>query len=125
VNFNSKLVSSRKKLVSEESLGQEMSIAPNTTINVYNTIILAIVKDQEKIIGPMALNEANSVKGLQLSDDYNLVTISGDPEKVANELVSNFKALFGNASIEIMKESINKAMQQNPSMREANINIKL
>lgn len=66
--------------------------------------ISRILKEQQSIIGPIALDQAKKVEGLQISsaDD---VKVIGNGKEVLTSLVNQFSKLFGKASIEVCKEA--------------------
>lgn len=63
-----------------------------------------IIKEQQSIIGPVAIDQANKVAGLQVGgcDD---VKILGNKKEVLNNLVNQYAKLFGRASVEVCKEA--------------------
>lgn len=63
-----------------------------------------IVKEQQSIIGPIALEMAKKVSGLQIVG-FNDVKITGDGKMVLEELVKQYAKLFGNTSVEVCKEA--------------------
>lgn len=74
-------------------------------MNNISLIASKIIKDQETIIGPVAIEQARKVQGLEVKnlDDIN---IKGDAKVVIGNLVNQYVKLFGRASIEVCKESI-------------------
>lgn len=81
--------------------------------NTAVLIIKAIVAEQKSIIGPMAVDLANKVNGVHISNDLVSIEVGGNTVQVLGDLVKQYEKLFGKASIEACKESI----------REANISI--
>ncbi|MBI4091229.1 hypothetical protein HY419_00590 [candidate division WWE3 bacterium] len=71
----------------------------------YEEIIKSIVLQQELIIGPVAVEEANKVLGLNVSQDGKVVRIEGDGKSVLENLVKQYASLFGRVSIEVCKEA--------------------
>ena len=67
--------------------------------------ISRIIKEQQAIIGPVALDQAKKVSGLSVTslDD---VKIAGNKKEVLGNLVNQYSKLFGKASIEVCKEAI-------------------
>ena len=63
-----------------------------------------IIKEQQAIIGPIALDQAKKVSGMQVAsaDD---VKITGNNKEVLNNLVSQYEKLFGKASVEVCREA--------------------
>jgi hypothetical protein len=74
-------------------------------IDAYSQIASQIIKDQEVIIGPIALEQARKVAGLEIisADDVKIV---GNPKDVLAHLVDQYAKLFGRASIEVCREAI-------------------
>lgn len=70
----------------------------------YITLVSRIIKEQQSIIGPIALDQAKKVSGLQVSsvDD---VKISGNKKEVLGNLVTQYSKLFGKASVAVCKEA--------------------
>jgi len=73
-----------------------------------STIIKVIIEHQYLIIGPLALDQANKVMGLNVSDgdDIKVNITDSDSKKVLSQVVSRFEELFGRASIEVCKDAI-------------------
>lgn len=63
-----------------------------------------IIKEQQAIIGPVALAQAKKVTGFSISsaDD---VKITGNKKEALGNLVKQFEKLFGKASIQVCKEA--------------------
>ncbi|MBI2330495.1 hypothetical protein HYU94_03815 [Candidatus Daviesbacteria bacterium] len=70
----------------------------------YIEAISRIIKEQQSIIGPIALDQAKKVAGLQVggADD---VKITGNKKEVLDNLVNQYAKLFGRASVEVCKEA--------------------
>lgn len=76
-------------------------------MTAYGQISTRIIKDQELIIGPLAWEEARKVSGLDVVDPKNGdVAISGDGKSIIDSLVARYVKLFGKASQEACKESV-------------------
>lgn len=69
-----------------------------------NKIAIQIVKEQEKIVGPLAWSEAKKVKELKITD-HNVV-VEGDAKSALEKLVNQYAGLFGRASIEVCRDAI-------------------
>lgn len=65
-----------------------------------------IVKEQEAIIGPVALEQAKKVKGVSIDPAKQEITIQSNQETVLSDLVKQYEHLFGKASVEVCKEAI-------------------
>ncbi len=61
-----------------------------------------IIKEQQQIIGPVALDQAKKVSGLKLGDS-NTIVIEGNKKEVLTRLVNQYSQLFGQASIDVCK----------------------
>lgn len=77
-------------------------------MSAYQDIVLAIVREQENIIGPVALEQANSISGLVVNFDNNQVEISGDPQTAITKLVEGYRQLFGNISVDVCKSVVHR-----------------
>lgn len=80
--------------------------------DVYNQIAKSIVERQEAIIGPVAINSAKAVKGLNLNWDTKEVIITSEPKAVIDSLVRQYESLFGQISVEVCKEAVGRLAQQ-------------
>ncbi len=70
----------------------------------YVQAISRIIKDQQAIIGPVALDQAKKVSGLQV-ESSDEIKIAGNKKEVLTNLVNQYAKLFGRASIEVCKEA--------------------
>ncbi len=79
----------------------------------YVEAVSRIIKEQQSIIGPVAVDQANKVTGLSVGtgDD---VQISGNKKQVLEGLVNQYAKLFGKASIEVCKEAIEPVYDKIP-----------
>lgn len=70
----------------------------------YAQGISRIIKEQQAIIGPVALDQAKKVSGLENvgTDD---IKITGNRKEVLTNLVNQYAKLFGRASVEVCKEA--------------------
>lgn len=71
----------------------------------YSQIASQIIKDQEAIIGPVALEQALKVQGIEIVGG-DTVKISGNGKEILQHLVEQYSKLFGRASIEVCRESV-------------------
>lgn len=79
----------------------------------YVEAISRIIKEQQAIIGPVALDQAKKVSGLEVGgvDD---VKITGNKKEVLNNLVNQYAKLFGRASVEVCKEAFSAVSEKIP-----------
>lgn len=75
-------------------------------MDVYSQIAEKIIEQQEAIIGPVAVQQAGQVKGLKIDWPQHLVTVSGSPQAAIDDLVEQYKDLFGQIAVETCKEAV-------------------
>lgn len=86
--------------------------AKTIDVDLYTKFVRSIIEHQESIIGPLAVEQAKSVTGLSVDWAKKAVTISGEPTKVIDALVEQYKQLFGQISVEVCKEAVGRLAQQ-------------
>lgn len=74
-----------------------------------------IIKEQQAIIGPVALDQARKVGGLKV-ESVSSITIEGDKKEVLSNLVKQYEKLFGKASIEVCKEAFQPFSDKIPAV---------
>ncbi len=74
-------------------------------MDVYAQIAVKIIKSQENIIGPVAIEQASQVSNLKVDWAKHEVSIGGDEAKAIDQLVDKYKELFGQISVEVSKEA--------------------
>lgn len=72
-------------------------------MTVFEDMASKIIKEQQTIIGPLALREANKVQGLKVNTPDDIV-IEGNSKEILQKLVEQYAKLFGNASIQLCRE---------------------
>lgn len=83
----------------------------NTTLKeIAKTIIL----HQQMIIGPLAIEQANKVPGISVSDKPTLTLEikTDDSRKTLDLLIKRYEELFGKTSIEVCKDALKEARIQ-------------
>ena len=80
----------------------------------YAQAISKIIKEQQAIIGPVALEQAKKVGGLQITG-LDSITIIGSRKDALTNLVGQYAKLFGQASVEVCKEAFSHFASQIPS----------
>lgn len=63
-----------------------------------------IIKEQQAIIGPIALVQAKKVAGFNISSSDD-ITITGSKKQALESLVRQFEKLFGKASVQVCKDA--------------------
>ena len=75
-------------------------------MDILAQVAQKIIQEQEKIIGPIALEQAKKVEGLSVDWDKHEVKLSGDEKTILENLVKKYQSLFGRASVEVCKEAV-------------------
>jgi hypothetical protein len=83
-------------------------------MEIYSQIIERIIKQQESIIGPIAVEQAEHVPNLKVDWGKKAISITGDGAKVIDELVAQYKELFGKISVEVCREAAGPLINKLP-----------
>ncbi len=89
----------------------------DTTIQSHQKIVLRIIKEQSLIIGPLAWDEARKVQGLKVNDHIEAeisVEGGGDPKEIINQLVAQYKKIFGKASHAVCHDAVQDIIAEMP-----------
>lgn len=78
----------------------------------FSQAVQRIVKEQETIIGPLALEQARKVKGLEIDMASHQVNFSGDKTEILDHLVKQYQAIFGQTSVEVCKDAVRPLLSQ-------------
>lgn len=78
----------------------------------FSQAVEMIVRGQETVIGPLALEQAKRVSGLKIDLDKHEVSFSGDRTEILDHLVEQYKKLFGQASVQVCKEAAGTALSK-------------
>lgn len=84
-------------------------------MDVYAQMAEKIIKTQEGIIGPVALEQAGKVAGLKLDWPKHEVSLDGDKKNILEKLVEQYKGLFGQASVEMCKDAVRSLSAKMPA----------
>jgi len=84
-------------------------------MDIYAQIVKKIIEQQETIIGPVALEQAKQVKELKIDWPQHGVDITGSPQTAIDDLVAQYKELFGQIAVETCKEAAAIFLAQIPS----------
>lgn len=84
-------------------------------LNGVEQIVQTIIKEQELVVGPVALELAQSVNGLNITNIDN-VSVVGDPSQVLTKLVETYSKLFGNVSVEVCRNAVKRMKNTLPSI---------
>ncbi len=89
------------------------------TTDIFDQIVARIIEQQEAIIGPIAIEQAKLVKELKINwQQQHDVDISGSPQVAVDELVEQYKELFGQIAVETCKEAVKQLLTQVPTNQQ-------
>lgn len=74
-------------------------------MDVYTEMAQRIIKQQETIIGPVAIEQAEQIPNINVDWKNHKVSVKGDGKKAIDALVQQYKGLFGQTSVEVCKEA--------------------
>lgn len=75
-------------------------------MDIFAQMAVKIIREQESIIGPVALEQARKVPGLKVDWQKHEVALGGDEKAVIENLVKQYQHLFGKTSVEVCKDAI-------------------
>lgn len=75
-------------------------------MDIFAQMAEKIIKEQEGIIGPVALEQARKVDGLSVDWEKHEVALAGDEKAIVQKLVEQYQHLFGQTSVEVCKDAI-------------------
>jgi len=70
----------------------------------YTQAVAKIIQEQQTIIGPVALDQAKKVAGIEVASGK--VKLVGEGKDLLSKLVNQYAKLFGRASIEVCREAV-------------------
>ncbi len=83
-------------------------------MDIYGEIVEKIIKEQENIIGPIALEQAKKVPGLTVDLQKHEVRFQGNQKEILQHLIEQYEHLFGQASVEVCKDAVKDIIKQVP-----------
>lgn len=84
-------------------------------MDVYEEIAAKIIKSQEVIIGPVAIEQAERVPHMKVDWQAKKIAIDGDEARAIDALVKAYRDLFGQISVEVSKEAAASLIGKLPS----------
>ncbi len=75
-------------------------------MDIFAQMAVKIIREQESIIGPVALEQAKKVPGLKIDWQKHEVALGGDEKAIIESLVKQYQNLFGQTSVEVCKDAI-------------------
>lgn len=82
------------------------------TTKVYTDIAQKIIEHQEIIIGPVAIQQAEQVDGLNLDWAQHAVVLVGNEKDVIDDLIEQYRELFGQIAVEVSKDAVSSIASQ-------------
>lgn len=82
---------------------------------VFDQIAEKIIEQQEAIIGPVAVEQAKQIKELKINWPQHDVDIEGNPQVAIDDLVEQFKELFGQIAVQVSKEAVASLLTKLPT----------
>ncbi len=89
-------------------------------IDVMAEVAEKIIREQQNVIGPLAVEQAKRVAGLTI-DSQNHVSLVGDKSAAINHLVEQYKKIFGQTSVEVSKNAVNNLVSGLPPQQVPSI----
>ena len=84
-------------------------------MDIFAQMAEKIIKEHESVIGPIALEQAQKVKGLKVDLKNHDISFSGDKTEIVEDLIEQYKKLFGQASVEMCKDAVKGIITQVPA----------
>jgi hypothetical protein len=82
---------------------------------IFAQIAEKIIERQEDVIGPVAVQQAQRVKALKIDWPNHRVSITGNAQLAIDQLVEQYKALFGQIAVETCKEAASRYLAELPA----------
>ena len=83
-------------------------------MDIFAQIADRIINEQETIIGPVAIEQAQKVQGILIDSKKHEVRLEGDKKTILEKLVKQYEALFGLTSVEVCKGAVKGLIAQAP-----------
>ena len=81
---------------------------------IFPKIVEKIISEQENIIGPIAVEQAQRVKGLKLNWPKHEIFFKGNESAIIEELIESYRDFFGQVSVEVCRHAAKKLASQLP-----------
>jgi hypothetical protein len=86
-------------------------------MDIFAQLALRIIKEQENIIGPIAMEQAKKVPGLKVDWDKHQLTLEGNQTEIIEHLIESYQHFFGHASVEVCREAVRHIIAEVPRDR--------
>lgn len=84
------------------------------SVDLFSEIVERIIKEQEVLIGPIALEQAKRVKGLSVDLAHHEIKFKGSQTVIIENLIEAYKEFFGQVSVEVCRHAVHKLVSQLP-----------
>ncbi len=84
-------------------------MASALSISDLSQIVIAIINYQRGLVGPLAIDQAEKVKGIKIINRDRLevqILNTEEPMALLKNMVAKYEELFGKASVEACREAI-------------------
>ena len=81
-------------------------------MDIFAQIVVKIIKAQEAIIGPIAVEQAKRIPHIKVDWNKQQVSIDGNESEAVGALIEIYEELFGQISVEVSKEAAAPLMSQ-------------
>lgn len=83
-------------------------------MDIFGRMAEKIITEQESIIGPIALEQAKKVNGLNIDWVKHEVNMNGDQKDILEKLIEQYQNLFGKASVEVCRDAVKELIGELP-----------
>jgi len=80
--------------------------------STFNQMIIQIISEQENVIGPLAVEQAKKITGLQVNWKDKQISHKGDQKQIIQNLITKYERIFGQASVEVCRRAVHKIASQ-------------
>ena len=82
---------------------------------IYEKLANAIINEVNRIVGPVAIMQANTVNGLKATTKG--VKIERNPVKTISDLINAYKTIMGDVAITLVKKGAAPVLEKNPKLK--------
>jgi hypothetical protein len=86
----------------------------NISDEIFAKVAEKIISSQEGIIGPVAVEEAQTVEGLVVDWKNKKIDFLGDHTQIIEKLIEKYRDFFGQVSVEVCREAVKKLISEVP-----------
>lgn len=83
-------------------------------MEIFAKMAEQIIKEQENIIGPVALEQAKRIRGLKINWSKHEISFEGDKKDIIEKLIEAYRDLFGQVSVEFCREAVRNLITEIP-----------